>query len=86
MNDFVSGMICMGCLTVGVFFLRYWQRAGDRLFLFFALAFWVYAGQRVAVEFSAAAAEDELVQYLFRLAAFVLILLAIVDKNRPRRR
>jgi len=85
MNDFISGMVCMGSLTVGLFFLRYWRQTADRLFLFFALGFWVYAGQRVAVEFSAAAAEDQIIQYLFRLAAFVLILIAIADKNRKRR-
>lgn len=86
MNDFVSGMVCMGCLVVGLFFLRFWRQSGDRLLLYFALSFWVYAGQRVAVAFIPAAAEDRLIQYLFRLGSFVLILIGIIDKNwrRPR--
>jgi Fe2+ transport system protein B len=85
LNGFVSGMLVMGCLVAGLFFLRYWKQTRDRLFLFFALAFWVYAGQRIAVASSRVAAEDQIVQYVIRLVAFLLILIAIIDKNRPRR-
>jgi hypothetical protein len=40
---FLSGAITMGCATAGLFFLRFWKRTRDRLFIAFALAFWLLA-------------------------------------------
>ena len=37
--DFLSGAISFGFYVCGLFFLRYWHRSRDELFLTFALAF-----------------------------------------------
>ena len=77
----VSGGIVAGYALAGLFFLRYWRDTSDRLFLIFALAFWVLALMRIALTY---VDEDEIRTYLYwgRFLAFVLILGAILDKNR----
>ena len=37
--DFLSGAVVMGYLVCCLFFLRYWRRTRDRLFMYFAVAF-----------------------------------------------
>jgi hypothetical protein len=78
----VSGAIAMGYAVAGLFFLRFWHETRDRLFLIFAGAFWVLGLQRLALVFSREMVEDHTGLYLVRLFAFLLILGAIVDKNR----
>jgi hypothetical protein len=78
----VSGAIAMGYAVAGLFFLRFWRETRDRLFLIFSGAFWVLGLQRLALVFSSDMGEDHTGLYLIRLFAFLLILGAIVDKNR----
>ena len=78
----VSGAIVMGYAVAGLFFLRFWRETRDRLFLIFAGAFWILGLQRLALTFSRDMVEDDTGLYLVRLFAFLLILGAIVDKNR----
>lgn len=78
----VSGAIAMGYGVAGLFFLRFWRETRDRLFLIFAGAFWILGLQRLALAFSRDMVEDHTGLYLVRLFAFLLILGAIVDKNR----
>jgi Family of unknown function (DUF5985) len=78
----VSGAIVMGYAVAGLFFLRFWRETRDRLFLIFTGAFWLLGLQRLALAFSRDMAEEHTGLYLIRLFAFVLILGAIVDKNR----
>lgn len=86
MNDlsiFLNGGTAAACLVIGLYFLRFWRRTGDRFFIVFALAFWAFAVNRVALV--AIGDENEAARtlvYALRLAAFVLIVAAIVDKNR----
>jgi hypothetical protein len=82
MTDFISGAISMGYFTAGLFFLRFWKRSHDRLFVFFAVAFWILAAQRIGLMMTAERLEDDTVFYIVRLLAFVLFLVAIWDKNR----
>ncbi len=84
MSQFISGAITMAYLVAGLFFLRYWKVTRDRLFALFALAFWVLAGQRLALALTTETAENTTVLYVVRLIAFTLILAAIVEKNRSR--
>lgn len=81
----VSGAIVMGYVVAGLFFLRYWRDTRDRLFLVFVVAFWMLGLQRALLNLIDVAAEDQAVFYLLRLAAFLLILWAVVDKNLVRR-
>jgi amino acid transporter len=78
----VSGAMVMGYAVVALFFLRFWRETSDRLFLIFAGAFGVLGLQRLALALSPGMAEDHTGLYLVRLFAFLLILGAIVDKNR----
>lgn len=81
----VSGAIAMGYAVVGLFFLRFWRETLDRLFLIFSWAFWLLAFQRLALVLSREMIEDYTGLYLVRLFAFLLILWAIIDKNRSTR-
>lgn len=77
----IPGAIVMGYAVAGLFFLRFWRQTRDRLFLIFAFSFWLLGAQRLALVLTDDA-ESHTGLYLVRLFAFVLILVAIVDKNR----
>jgi hypothetical protein len=79
---FIWGAIAMGCTAIALCFLRYWRHTRERLFAFFALAFFSFAMNWIGLAFIDPGAELRHTLYLFRLAAFVLIILGIVDKNR----
>jgi hypothetical protein len=83
---FLSGAITLGFAFAGLFFLRFWKRTRDLLFLAFALAFWLLGLQQALLAFSSIPVEERSWLYLLRLAAFSLILLAIGYKNRSARR
>jgi hypothetical protein len=82
---FVSGLLTAGYLVAALFFLRFWRGTRDRLFAFFAAAFGLLALQRVALAAALVTGHSTTEYYLLRLAAFVLILIAIVQKNRAAR-
>ena len=84
MNAVISGVIVAGYLVCGLFFLKFWRGTQDRLFLIFGIAFWALAAQRLMLVTFAHVQGAEIYLYLFRLLAFSLILLAIVNKNRER--
>jgi hypothetical protein len=79
----ISGAILMGYLVAGLFFLRFWRDTRDRLFLIFGIAFGLLAVQRLALVLTRDMLESQTGLYIVRLFAFLLILGAIVDKNRP---
>jgi len=80
--DFLSGAITLGFLVAGLFFLRFWRRTRDGLFLAFAMSF-ALLGIGQAVQALANIPQEERSHiYLIRLAAFTLILIAIFRKNR----
>jgi hypothetical protein len=72
----------MGCAVIGMFFWRFWRQSLDRLFLMFALAFWILAIDRTVLGVVSFATEWREYVFLFRLLAFCLILYGIVEKNR----
>ena len=82
---FLGGMLAMGYLVAALFFLRYWRRTRDRLFASFAVALFILAVQRALLAADLAIVEDRTWYYGLRLLAFVIILLAILDKNRTDR-
>jgi hypothetical protein len=81
-ETFLAGTTSMSMLVIALFFLRFWRRTRDRLFLFFSAAFLVLMAERVVRLFTGVETEWAPYVYSVRLAAFVLILLAVVDKNR----
>ena len=84
-DQFMLGAIVMACFVAGTFFLRFWRKTRDRLFAMFAVAFWLLGVNWLALAF---VRQDEVrtALYLVRLVAFILILVAIIDKNRSRQR
>lgn len=80
---FLGGLICCGYAVVGLFFLRFWRQTRDRLFICFAAAFWLLAIERALLVWFFQSHLPGI--YLVRLAAFILIVLAIVGKNREGR-
>lgn len=81
-SGLISGILLMGYAVAGLHFLRFWKRSRDRLFLLFALAFAVLAVQRAWLTLAVERPGAAVYIYSLRLLAFVLILIAIVDKNR----
>jgi hypothetical protein len=79
----MNGAITVCCAVIGLFFLRFWRKSRDRLFILFAIAFWVLGVNRIALTF-VQADETRTYLYIVRLIAFLIILIAIVDKNRAR--
>jgi hypothetical protein len=80
-NQFLLGVVVAACAVAGLFFLRFWRRTRDRLFVIFAVAFWTLGANWLALAFTE---QDEVrtALYVIRLLAFLLILGGVVDKNR----
>jgi hypothetical protein len=82
MDLFLRGAIAMACWVAGLFFLRFWRETRDRLFLFFLVAFWLFAVHWAALAGIEVTAERRHYVYALRLIVFALIIAGIVDKNR----
>ena len=82
MSALLSGILVTEYAVIALFFLRFWKTSHDRLFVMFAGAFFLLAIQRLAIALTAEMLEQQAPLYLLRLAAFVVIIMAIADKNR----
>jgi hypothetical protein len=85
MRELLSGIIACGSFVAALHFFRSWRRSGDRLLGLFAAAFAVFAANGVALGLTDPDAEVRVFLYTVRLVGFLLILIAIIDKNRVRR-
>ena len=81
MDFMLLGAISMASLTAGLFFLRFWKDTGDRFFLFFAVSFLIEGVNRAALGFSNDPTDGRPFFYFVRFLSFLLILIAIVQKN-----
>lgn len=82
---YAAGALTLGFLAVGLFFLKFWRRTRDDLFLAFAVAFALLAANQAAPVLLDIPSENQGYIYLLRLAAFVLIIAAVLRKNFGRR-
>jgi hypothetical protein len=82
LNPFLGGATSMGFFVAALFFLKFWRSTRDRLFLYFAAAFFVLMAERIVREGLKIETEWAPYVYMVRLAAFVLILIGIMVKNR----
>ena len=80
--NFLSGAVAFGFVVCGLFFLRFWRRTREELFLAFALAFALLGASQAILALASIASEERGSIFLIRLVAFLLILVAIVRKNR----
>jgi hypothetical protein len=82
LGAFLYGLLTAASLVAALFFFRFWRQSRDGLFCSFAIAF-VLMGANTTL--SAFIAGDEYPAiYLLRLAAFALIIFAILRKNLAR--
>lgn len=81
-----SGALTIAYAIIALFFYKFRSRSGDRLFTLFALAFLILSGQRLVLTVAREWGENSVWLYSLRLLAFVVIVYAIVDKNRERPR
>lgn len=81
LNSVLGGALAMASLILALFFLRFWKNTHDVFFIYFTTAFalegisWILFldhQQRV----------DDPIIYSIRLLAYLLILIAIVGKNK----
>jgi uncharacterized membrane protein HdeD (DUF308 family) len=84
LQGFLLGVIATASLTAGAFFLRFWRQTRDVLFLAFGAAFLIEGLNRISVLFLERPNEGHPSIYIVRFFAFLLILAAIVNKNRRR--
>jgi hypothetical protein len=82
MEQFIMGTIAMASIAVAMFFLRFWRDTRDRLFALFAVTFALLGVTRFGLAMSGDPSEGNTSWYWVRLAAFIIILVAIADKNR----
>ena len=80
--DFLSGAVTLGFVLCGLHFLGFWKRTRDTLFLAFAFAFFLLGLNQAILALADIPVEERSWVYLLRLAAFVLIIVAVVAKNR----
>lgn len=83
--DFLSGAVALGFAVCTLFFFRFWRRTREELFLAFALAFVLLGVGQTVLALGNLPTEERGSIYLLRLAAFLLILIAIYRKNRGAR-
>ena len=86
MIDFLAGALTLAYVVAAVYFVHFWQRTHDRLFLAFAAAFGLLALNQVVAFALGVGDERQNYAYVLRVLGFILILLAILDKNYGRRR
>ncbi|MBK8841107.1 MAG: hypothetical protein IPO30_21315 [Hyphomonadaceae bacterium] len=72
-------------LVCALFFLRFWRRTRDGLFPAFALAFGLLSLQQFLTIFLGLPEEDRSWVYLLRLAAFLIVIIAITRKTFQKR-
>jgi len=79
-----GGAIIMGYAVAAVFFLKFWRRTADNLFLAFAAAFLLLGATPLLTTLLEVPREEQSPFYLLRLLAFLIIIVAIIGKSRRR--
>lgn len=84
-DGFLLGVIATASVTAGLFFLKFWRATRDIFFLGFAASFIIEGLNRSAVLFTQMPNQASLWTHLVRLLSLLLILGAILKKNREER-
>jgi hypothetical protein len=80
--DFLAGAVTFGFFVCGLYFLRFWHKTRDELFIAFASAFALLGTGQAILALGNIPTEERGSIFLIRLLAFALILIAILRKNR----
>jgi len=89
---FLAGISMATFAGSGLFFLKLWLASRDRFFLFFSVSCALLSIERIFALFVAGtfsplrseSSEFSVWIYLIRMAAFIMILISIIEKNRKR--
>lgn len=84
MRDVIWIASASGAGLAGALLLLQWSRSRARLLVYFAAAFAALAASYVVLLATSGGDESRPYAYVVRLLAFLLIVVAIVDENRPR--
>lgn len=80
--NYLAGAVTMGFFACALFFLRFWKRTRDELFVGFAAAFALLGVGQAVLILANIPEEERSSLYLIRLLAFAVILFVIIRKNR----
>ena len=80
-NLILGGALAMASAILALFFLRFWKNTQDIFFIYFTAAFALEALSWILFLVHQQRANDPLI-YSIRLAAYFLILIAIIGKNK----
>ena len=80
--DFLGGAVAMGFAVAALFFLKFWRRTREALFLAFSAAFLLLGATQALLTLAEIPVEERSWVFLLRLAAFLLILGALWWQNR----
>ena len=83
MIEFLSGALTLGFVIIGVWFLRFWKRTRDHLFLSFAIAFFLFAANQLLSLLLTWDGEIRY-EYFLRVRGYIVILAGIARKNTER--
>jgi hypothetical protein len=84
-DGFMLGFVATASLVAAMFFLRFWYRTHDFLFFAFAVAFLFQAATSLASVFLRKPDGVSPWLYIGQLCTYLLILAAILRKNRRAR-
>lgn len=89
LGSFFAGIAMCAFLASAIFFLKFWRASGDKFFLYFSVACGLLAFERVLllillpdIHIGAHTPESQAWVYLVRLAAFLVIIGAVIERNR----
>lgn len=81
-EGFSQGFVATASLVAAMFFLRFWTRTRDFLFLAFAIAFAAEAATRTITVVRGIPSTNYSWVYVERLFEYLVVLFAILRKNR----
>ncbi|MDP3406702.1 DUF5985 family protein [Bosea sp. (in: a-proteobacteria)] len=81
MIHFTAGLITMGFLVASLFFVKFWRKTRDILFLAFAAAFFLLAANQALTVLIDIPRDEKSYLYILRLIAFSIIIVSILQKN-----
>jgi hypothetical protein len=82
MQGFLLGVIVTCSFVAGAYFMRFWRKTKDPLFLGFGAAFLIEGCNRIVFLFFDTPEAGNPVVYSVRLLCYLIILFAIANKNR----
>lgn len=88
-GSFFAGFAACAFFASAIFFLKFWRASSDKFFLYFSSACGLLALERVLLLFLLSDShnhshtpEAQIWVYLVRMAAFLVIIWAIIQRNR----